>query len=60
MGKRADSEIRPKKPEPLAKRAGWERKLRHQSRVEKLAAMPKVKAGRPLNNLDDQRQWMDW
>jgi hypothetical protein len=59
MSKRADSEIKPKKPEPLAKRAG-ERKLRHQSRVEKLAAKPRVKDGRPLNDLDDERQWMDW
>jgi hypothetical protein len=64
MSKRADSEIRPKKPEPLARRGGWERKLRHQSRVEKLAMMPKVKDGRPLNNgdagRDDERAWMDW
>ena len=46
--------------EPLVRAAGWERKLRHQSRVEKSAAMPKVKDGRPLNDLDDERAWMDW
>jgi hypothetical protein len=45
---------------PLAKKAGWERKLRHQSRVEKLRELPKVKDGRPLNYLDDERAWMDW
>jgi hypothetical protein len=43
--------------EPLARKKGWERRLRHQSRVEKLKAMPKVKEGRPL---DDERAWMDW
>ena len=43
MSKRSESEMRPKKPEPLAKRAGWERKLRHQSRVEKLKARPAVR-----------------
>ena len=60
MSKRTDSEIRLEKPEPLAKRAGWERKIRHRSRVEKLAAMQKFKDGRPLNDLDDERTWMDW
>ena len=38
-------------------RAGWERKVRHQSRVENLASMPKVKEGRLL---DDDRSWRDW
>ncbi|MGA7905120.1 MAG: hypothetical protein WCA06_21015 [Terrimicrobiaceae bacterium] len=42
--------------EPLARKAGWERKIRHRARVEKLAAMPKVKDGRLL---DDDRAWMD-
>ena len=60
MGKRADSEIRLGKPEPLARRAGWERKLRHRSRVEKLRELPRVKDGRPPNDLDDERAWMDW
>ena len=40
----------------LARKKEWERKLRHQSRVEKLKAMPKVKEGRLL----DDRLWMDW
>ena len=48
-----------RKVEPLARKAGWERKIRHRSRVEKLAAIPKVKDRRPLNCLDDQRAWMD-
>jgi hypothetical protein len=42
--------------EPLARKKGWERKLRHQSRVEKIKALPKVKEGRLL---DDRRSWMD-
>jgi hypothetical protein len=44
--------------EPLARKKGWERKLRHQSRVEKLKAMPRVHEGRTLS--DNDRQWMDW
>ncbi len=42
-------------PDPLARKAGWERKVRHQSRLEKLKALPKVKEGRLL---DDDRAWM--
>ena len=50
-----------RKAEPLARKAGRERKIRHQSRVEKLAVMPKVKDGRPLNDdREDERAWMDW
>jgi hypothetical protein len=44
--------------EPLVRKAGWERKLRHQSRVEKLAARPKVKKGRLLDeDAEDERVW---
>ena len=52
MSKRADSEIRLRaSQEPLArKRAGWERKIRHQSRVEKLRELPRVKEGRLLGS----------
>jgi hypothetical protein len=42
--------------ETLARTRGWERKLRHRSRVMKLARIPKVKEGRLL---DDERAWMD-
>jgi hypothetical protein len=48
---------RGKSLEPLVRRAAWERRLRHQSRVEKLAEKPKVREGRLL---DDDRAWMDW
>ena len=43
-------------PQPLARKAGWECKIRHRSRVEKLAARPKVKEGKLL---DDDRAWTD-
>ena len=49
MGQHSDSHPKDKQSsEPLVRKAGWERKVRHQSRAEKLAAMPKVKEGRPL------------
>jgi hypothetical protein len=41
--------------EPLARKKQWERKLRHQSRVEKLKAIPRVKEGKLLNvDADEQ------
>ena len=42
--------------EPLARKAGWERKIRHRSRVEKLVARPKVKEVSCLMTL---RAWTD-
>jgi hypothetical protein len=36
--------------EPLARKKGWERKLRHRSRVEKLRELPRVKEGRLLGS----------
>jgi hypothetical protein len=33
-----------------------ERKIRHKSRVQRLARIPKVKEGRTLS---DDREWMD-
>ena len=50
MRKESKSEIRPRRPEPQAKRAGWERKFRHRSRVEKLSELPRVKEGRLLGS----------
>ena len=35
--------------------AGWERKIRHQSRVEKLRELPKVKEGKLLDDMEDER-----
>jgi hypothetical protein len=46
--------------EPLVRKRGWERKVRHASRVEKLKALPKVKDGRLLDDAEDERAWMDW
>jgi hypothetical protein len=46
--------------EPLARKRGWERKVRHAARVEKLKALPKVKDGRLLDDAEDERAWMDW
>jgi hypothetical protein len=43
-----------RKPQPRL--SGKERKLRHKSRVMRLARMPKVKEGRTLG---DEREWMD-
>ena len=42
--------------ERLARKKGWERRLRHRSRVEKLKALPRVHEGRTLN---EQRLEMD-
>jgi hypothetical protein len=39
-----------------ARMSGKERKLRHKSRVQRLARIPKVKEGRTLS---DERAWMD-
>jgi hypothetical protein len=36
-----------------------ERKLRHKSRAEKQSKLPKVREGRPLVDMDDERSWMD-
>ncbi len=36
--------------EPLARKKEWERKIRHQSRVEKLRELPRVKEGRLLGS----------
>jgi hypothetical protein len=36
--------------EPLARKKGWERRLRHRSRVEKLRELPRVKEGRLLGS----------
>ena len=45
--------------EPLVRKTGWERKIRHQSRVEKLRPMPRVKEGRPIDDdVKDERAWM--
>ena len=43
-----------------AQQKQWERKLRHQLRAELQKAIPRVKEGKPLNDLDDERAWMDW
>ena len=43
--------------EMKARKTNGERKVRHQSRVEKLARMPRVRQGRLLH---DDRAWMDW
>ena len=45
--------------ETRARKKNWERKLRHRYRVEKLAMMPKMKNGIPLNDLEEERAWMD-
>jgi hypothetical protein len=50
-------------PEPLVRKARWERKIRHQARVEKLKELPKVKEGRLLEDVEDdldERSWLDW
>ena len=45
----------------LARKKEWERKVRHQSRVEKLRQLRKVKEGRPLDDApEDERAWLDW
>ena len=61
----ADEKFEPMKTngkhtEPLAQKSVKERKLRHKSRSEKLKALPRVREGRPLNDLDAERQWLDW
>jgi hypothetical protein len=56
MAKRSNSN-RKGETQVKARKTNGERKVRHASRVEKLAAMPKVKKGRLL---DDDRAWMDW
>jgi hypothetical protein len=33
----------------------WERKLRHQSRIEKLKAFPRVKEGKLLGRIGDEK-----
>jgi hypothetical protein len=45
--------------EPLARKRGWERKVRHASRVAR-PKRPVVREGKTLDDLDDQRAWMDW
>ena len=49
-----------KEQEPLARKSGWQRRFRHQSRVEKSKAYPRIKEGKPLDDLEDERAWMDW
>ena len=44
--------------EPLARKVRWQRKVRHQSGVEKLKVLPEVKEGRPLDAAGDDRPWM--
>ena len=41
-----------------ARKRTWERKLRHQLRAELQKAIPRVREGKPLNDLDDERKWM--
>jgi hypothetical protein len=45
--------------EPLPRKARHERKMRHRSRVQKLAARPKVRQGRffSAEELEDERHW---
>ena len=35
-----------------------ERKLKHQLRAELQKALPRVRNGKPLNDLEDERAWM--
>jgi hypothetical protein len=44
----------------LGRKAKWERKIRHASRVEKFKELPRVKEGRLLDDLEDERAWMDF
>ena len=37
-----------------------ERKLKHRSRAELQKALPRVREGRPLAEVDDERAWLDW
>jgi hypothetical protein len=46
--------------EPKARKTNGERKVRHQSRVMKVARKPKVKEGQPLDDDPDERSWLDW
>jgi hypothetical protein len=45
--------------EPLPRKARHDRKMRHRSRVQKLAARPKVRQGRffSAEKLEDERHW---
>jgi hypothetical protein len=38
------------KRQPMIRKREWERKLRHQTRIEKLKALPRVKEGKLLGD----------
>ena len=42
------------------KATAGERKLKHRWQVGQRGQLPKVRMGRTLDDLDDQRSWMDW
>ena len=41
---------------PLTRKRRWERKLRHQSRVERRKELPKVKEGKLLGRIADENE----
>jgi hypothetical protein len=45
--------------EVKAKKTDGERKVRHQSRVAR-PKRPVVREGKALNDVEDERAWMDW